>query len=401
MRIKTTLLVAASVLGVATPAHAEILEPIKVSENVTLDIIGDALLRVETVDQDNGLSSAEGFTLRGRLGTEFRTGGFSLLVEGEGTLHLVDNYNDTIPSNGIEPYPVIADPESLELNRAQISYMVDGDGVTIGRQRINHGSQRFVGAVAWRQNEQTFDAVRGQFGLGKFNFDATYSLSQRTIFGSESPNSSFDGDFIFLKADYDGAAVDISAFSYLLDYDTRLAFSSDTVGIDASLKIPGTPLTVKGTYATQSEAGLNPTAYDADYFFGELGASVGGFTLALGYEELGSDGGVAAFQTPLATLHKFNGWADLFLVTPAAGLRDYHGSISKKLTIPGVTTFTATVVYHEFEADFGGANYGSEFDAALGFKSGEVSFLVKYANYDADGFGVDTEKFWFQAGLSI
>ena len=31
-----------------------------------------------------------------------------------------------------------------------------------------------------------------------------------------------------------------------------------------------------------------------------------------------------ALQTPLATLHKFNGWADLFLTTPNAGLEDAY-----------------------------------------------------------------------------
>ncbi len=406
MRIKTTLLFAASTLAAATltaatPAFAQDIEPIMVSENVSLDISGNARLRYEHVSQDNAVADADALTLRGRLGATLSSGGFSALVEGEGTVALIDDFNDTIPSNGIEARSVVADPDSLELNRAQISYMVDGNGATLGRQRINHANQRFLGAVGWRQNEQTFDAVRGQFAVDKFSLDAAYSNSQRTIFGSESPNSSFDGDFVFLKGDYDGAALDVSVFSYLIDYDTRLAFSSDTYGLSAAFKVPGTPIMVKGSYAAQTDAGANPVNYSADYFFGEVGGSIAGLNLSAGYEELGSDDGVAAFQTPLATLHAFNGWADLFLATPATGLRDYYGKASKKFTIAGLTTFTATIVYHEFDADFGGASYGSEIDAALGFKIGKVGMLVKYANYNADAFGVDTEKLWVQAGISF
>ena len=41
-----------------------------------------------------------------------------------------------------------------------------------------------------------------------------------------------------------------------------------------------------------------------------------------GYELLGSDGVTVAFSTPLATLHAFEGWADKFLATPAAGITD-------------------------------------------------------------------------------
>ena len=43
------------------------------------------------------------------------------------------------------------------------------------------------------------------------------------------------------------------------------------------------------------------------------GLSWGGLTTTLIYELLGSDNGVAAFQTPLATGHIFNGFADVFL----------------------------------------------------------------------------------------
>ena len=120
-------------------------------------------------------------------------------------------------------------------------------------------------------------------------------------------------------------------------------------------RLAGFKLNVLASYANQSDYGANPVSYSADYFNLELGAAVAGFSLSAGYEELGSDGGAAAFQTPLATLHAFNGWADMFLTTPATGLRDYYVKLGKSLKVPALPGLNAAVVYHEFDSDFGGA----------------------------------------------
>ncbi len=399
MRLKTTLLCAVAIALPATPAIAAPGDPIQLDENTTLDLKVNARVRYETVDQDNAAGTSDALTIRGRVGAELATQGFALYAEAEGTAALIDDYNDTLPGNGVEPFSVVADPENIELNQLFASYTTEGFKGTLGRQRVIMGNARFVGNVGWRQNEQTFDAGRIQVNTGPFSLDAVYAVSQRTIFGVDSPNEHFDGNFIFLNAGLDLDVVDVTAFSYIVDYDTRLAFSSQTFGLkaDASIPLGGASLNLSATYATQSDAGGNPVDYSADFISISAGTSVAGFTLTAGYEELGSDGGTAAFQTPMATLHAYQGWADVFLVTPATGVRDYYGTIKKQFTIPGVSTFTAAVTYHEFEADFGGGSYGSEIDASLGFKLGPVGMLLKYANYNSDGFAVDTEKFWLQA----
>jgi hypothetical protein len=388
-----------------TQAQAQDLgAPIPVGEGITLDPIFATRLRYEMVDQASVPDSADALTLRGRAGAELKASGFSLLAEAEGTLALSEDYNDTLPDNGVEPFPVVADPENLELNRLQVSYLKDGTGVTLGRQRIILDNARFVGNVGWRQNEQTFDAVRGQAKLGSVVLDATYSVSQRTVFGVESPNEHFDGDFVLLGGGVDLPVVDAKAFAYLLDYDTRLAFSSQTYGalVTGQIDMPAVgKLDVLVSYARQSDYGANPLAYDADYWNAQLRLALFGFGLTSGYEELGSDGGMAAFQTPLATLHAFNGWADLFLTTPANGLRDYYAGIGRSIGVPFLPGLKADLTYHEFDSDFGGLDYGSEWDASLGFKLGPVNLLAKYANYDASGFAVDTEKFWLQAEVGF
>jgi hypothetical protein len=404
MRAKFCLLVAVSSLAWAAPALAAPGDPITVAEGVTFDPILAARLRFEAVDQANFPNSADALTIRARVGGELKASGFSFLAEGEGTLALADDYNDTLPGNGVEPFPVVADPENLELNRLQVSYMKDGTGVTVGRQRIILDNARFVGNVGWRQNEQTFDAVRGQAKFGPVSLDATYSISQRTVFGVDSPNEHFDGDLILLNAGVKLPVVEAKAFAYLLDYDTRLAFSSQTYGAlaTAGFDIPAVgKLTALVSLAKQSDYGANPVAYDAEYINAQLGLALFGFGLTAGYEELGSDGGVAAFQTPLATLHAFNGWADLFLTTPPRGLRDYYAGISRSIGVPFLPGLKADLTYHEFDSDFGGLEYGHEWDASLGFKLGPVGLLAKYANYQSEGFAVDTEKFWLQAEVNF
>lgn len=379
-------------------------DAVGIGAGATLDPILSMRLRSESVDRAGMPSDAQAFTFRGRAGAELEIEGFSILAEGEGTLALVDDYNDTLPGNGTEPFPTVADPENVELNRLQVSYAMGGAGVTVGRQRIVLDDGRFVGNSGWRQNEQTFDAVRGRAKLGPIALDATYAISQRTVFGADSPNAHFDGDFVLLSGGVDLPVLDAEAFAYLIDYDTRTAFSSQTYGFRAvaEIPLPGVNLDARASYATQSSYGANPLAYRADYFNGRLGAALLGFDLAAGYEEFGSDRGVAAFQTPLATLHAFNGWADIFPATPATGLRDYSATIARTFGgIPALPGLKAAVTYHQFESDFGGIDYGAEWDASLAFKLGRASMLAKYANYDADGLAVDTEKFWLQAEIEF
>ncbi len=275
----------------------------------------------------------------------------------------------------------------------------------MGRQRIILDNARFVGNVGWRQNEQTFDAVRGQAKFGPVKLDAAYAISERTIFGVDSPNEHFDGDLVLLNATADLKPVKITGFAYLVDYDTRIAFSSKTFGALASGAVPlgaGAKLNFLASIATQSDMGANPVNYDAIYLNFEAGLGFGGFSLKGGYEELGSDGGKAAFQTPLATLHAFNGWADLFLTTPAAGLRDYYATAAYKFTkVKALPGLNLAATYHSFESDTAGNKYGSEFDALVGFKLGPVGLTAKYANYRADSFGADVEKLWLQASISL
>jgi hypothetical protein len=104
--------------------------------------------------------------------------------------------------------------------------------------------------------------------------------------------------------------------------------------------------------------------------------------------------GRTGFSTPLATLHAFNGWADVFLNTPAAGLQDLYAFA--QVTLPGA--FPLRFVYHKFDADSGSGDFGQEFDVLLSRKLGKHwTALAKYAYYDAEDLPyTDVHKFWLQ-----
>ena len=408
--VHRSIFVAAAMAAVLAsfPTTAAAAAPGPAPDKIVIKPIVDARLRYETVDQ--GALDADALTLRVRAGADARLGSFSLLAEGEGTAALVDNYSGfpfLIDDEQRRPqHAVVADPRNIELNRLQVQYKSRSLTGTLGRQRINLDDQRWVGSVGWRQNEQTFDAIRGEATIGPVGVDLTYANSQRTIFGGDAgPRTAFDGDFIFAGAGSKIGPLQGKLFAYLLDYDEDFfrANSSQTYGgiLNGAVKLGHAKLSLRLSYARQSDYGDNPRRYAADYWSAEGAAAIAGFAFTAGWEQLGSDHG-RSLQTPMATLHKFNGWADLFLTTPTAGLEDAYASITK--TFPGMKALpglNASIAFHRFDSAAGNIEYGTEWDASAGFKIGKVGVLLKYADYDAKGFGFDTRKLWLQAEWAL
>ena len=121
----------------------------------------DLRYRFEAVEQDDKPESADANTLRIRLDlASGEVAGFSGHLQADHIEALGDpQYDDT--RNGQAQYPVVADPQGTDLNQAWLQYRGAKDTVLrLGRQMISIGNERFVGPVGWRQNEQSFDAVR-------------------------------------------------------------------------------------------------------------------------------------------------------------------------------------------------------------------------------------------------
>lgn len=399
---KRTCLVAALVISAAGAASG----PAQAEEDFSEALLGgkpiiDLRLRYEHVEQDGLPNNANAYTGRARLGYE--TGsfyGFSALADFDLIGHVgPEDYNDTI--NARATYPVVPDADTAELNRLQIAYTgLPATTVTVGRQRIILGNARFVGNVGWRQNEQTFDAFRVvNTSLPDTTLGYAYVNRVNRIFGENSPAGRFRGDTHLFNVDYAGlGVVTIGGYAYLLDLNEAPALSTATYGVRLSAPFDiaeGTKLTLIGEYAHQNDHAGNPLSLDLDYYLAEATVAHGAASLTGGYERLGSDG-TTGFSTPLATLHAFNGWADAFLATPAAGLEDIYVAASYALTgIPMVSKLVLGVAYHEFSSDKGGVDFGNEFDVVANFVlTSRLSFNVKYASFDGKNGFADRDKTW-------
>jgi hypothetical protein len=368
------------------------------------DAIIDLRARYESVEQGGFASEADALTNRLRAG--FQTAplkGTAFLAEGVIVDDLVEDYNST--TNGQTEYPVVADPADFAaVNRlALTNKSLDRTTLTFGRQRIIHDDQRFVGNVGWRQNEQTFDALRAQWGSTKIKTDLTYARQVNRVFGPDSPQGKWEGDVVLANFSYTLPVGTLALFDYYLDIEGVATASTNTAGVKlaGSKPIAKVTATYALAYAQQGEAGANAADVDTDYELLEAGLSFAKLGVALGHELLGSDGSVA-FATPLATLHAFQGWADKFLATPAAGIADSYVRLNFPFGKRGrFTTVAAVAVFHDYDADVGGAHFGEELNLQLVARTERMALTAKYADYRADELFTDTEKLWLSVDYAF
>lgn len=395
--LKLATLSGAIALSLAVPVQADVLGDIAKSVKDS-SVKVNLRYRLETVGQDAKEKDATASTLRSRLtwkSAPINNLTFNVEVDNVTTI-AVDDYNST--NNGKSDYPVVADPEGTDLNQANFQY--SGEKLTLigGRQRITHNNQRFIGGVAWRQNEQTYDAARFIFKASDaLSFDYSYVFNVNRIFGPTdgAQPADWQGNFHLVNSTYQAnKSHKVNAFAYLLDNETNAGASSNTYGIDYT----GTfgEITAALSYATQSDAYDSTKDFSADYYKAELSGTLGSVKLTAGLEVLGSDNGVG-FSTPLATLHKFQGFADTFLSTPGNGVEDVYVSAVTK--VRGIKLVAS---YHDFSANEGSTNYGSEIDLVAVYKfHNNMTGLLKFASYDADELSTDTTKLWAMATFTF
>jgi len=356
-KLREGLLAFTALAAMATPAAAAAADAPK--------LIVDWRTRYETYDASG--KDAEALTTRLRLGLETPAySGFSALIEGEAIGALVDDYAD-----GIRPRPhdaVIPDAEEVELNRAQVTWTASpAFTAVVGRQRLVLGNARFVGNSGWRQNEQTFDAAKVVWAPAKpLSLTYAYIDDVRRTSGRDHPQGVWRSDSHLLQADLTlTPQVKAAAYAYRLDFTNVPAQSNATTGVRIVGKTPLRPdlaVTWEAEYARQTDYAANPSNYAADY--GLLAAGLAGpdWTAGLGAEQLGGDGR-NSFQTPLASLHGFQGWADVIGATPTDGLRDLYLRGSR--TFAGVRPVKLAGELHDFRDDSGDHRIGREVDAAV------------------------------------
>lgn len=427
-----------ALLALAASASASSAQAVEASENPPPASLGDALrrgdvelglrYRFEQVEDDAFAESAEASTLRTTLG--FRSQpyrGWSVVLEAEDVSVLGDDQgyrnagagslDNSLGAPSVLELPVVADPEITEIHQAYLRKQatVGGGGldVTVGRLEIVVGDQRFVGPVGWRQNHQAFDALRVVWTGERAAVDAAHLDRVHRIFGDDRALSGQSLRVSTVLLDRGSWSLRAVPFGLWLDFD-RGPGSSDTLGVelDGTVETSSWELGGDARWARQEPDVGGSTRYL------QLGLSasrpVGDarpWTLGLVWERLGAgtDGG-PAFSTPLATLHKWNGWADQFLQTPAAGLDTVYASLRGRLfegrSLGGRAWdgLRVAVVALDFVSDEGGRDLGDELDLELVTTiPGGVTLLLKAADFRAarDSGRRDVLKLMLQAGYRI
>jgi len=352
----------------------------------------DARLRYEDVSRENAV---DGFAATARVRIGYETQSFNGLfagIEGEIT-RAIDSERRTL----------IPDPDSEELNRLYVGWSapaadgMSGTKVVVGRQRIGYDNERWVGAALFRQNDQTFDAVTAETRVPHLYARYAYVDRVNRILGN-NPGGRWhtDGTHLF------NATTDVvpyglvTAYAYLLDIaeDTRMATATYGMRYDGLYDRGTWAMGLEAEYARQTDYADNATDHGLDYWLLRPSAKWRDTTIFAGLEKLGGNT-ISAVQTPFATLHRHNGWADVFTVTPVTGLRDAHVRVLQEFPDVAIGPLTAPKIdvrYHDFNSDIGGNALGTEWDFDVNATlPGNVTIGTRYARFDGAS---DVTKVW-------
>ena len=350
-------------------------------------------LRHEAVDDAAFAHDAKADTARLRAAIRGALGkGWSFLVEGEGIASAGNDYNSG--ANGRGAWPGITDASGAEINQAWIGWRSANFSATAGRQRLGWDNQRWLGSSSWRQNEQTFDALSLESKIGQ-NLTIRYAWLDRVhrVAGDNALDPlarERNLDSHFFNASWKRGKQQWTGYAYLHHDQDVAAASTATYGLRWTGS-EGAHWSWTAEAAQQQDYSDNPASFHHRYWLLEPALLARGLTWKLGWEHLGGNGR-HALQTPLASFHPFEGWADKFTTTPASGLEDNWLSVAGKQK-----QFAWVLAWHDFHADAGSSHYGSEWDLSLSRPIGKFwNGMIKLADYQADHFARDTRKLWLQ-----
>lgn len=391
--------------GLSVTASAD--DGINILDNIKLK--AQIRPRYENVDDGKATTAnANAYTARTKLSATANLLGVDGLSATVGAIAVSNfgahGYNDgtTTYSDGTLPYSVVKDPQTGMISNAAIDYTVNKTTLHAGRGQVNLDNQRFIGTVGWRQLERSYDSL-----YIANNSIKNLSVLVAWVYGYAGVGSTktADTNTVLLHAAYT-----VMPELKITAYDYMIANTHDTYGLalTGNLNISAAKLNYRAEYAAQSDATMEKGAQtpttgdaDADYYNFDLGANINGILAGVNYEVFSgaSNASETNFTTPLATGHKFNGWADV-ASSANGGLQDFNVRLGYKAK--GLGKLLA--VYHDFTADVAtaviGDDKGSEFDVVYVNKIPGVNNLkglVKYADFskgDVAGTTNDVQKIW-------
>lgn len=348
-------------------------------------------IRGELVEQDNPLEDAAAATARARLGYTTQVWkSWKGLLEFEATEPFGGEAYNSL-RNGNSGRSVVADPDGDEVNQAWLEYEgLPNTRLRLGRTRLVLDNARYIGNVGWRQNEQTYD---GYLLTNASLPDTRIVLAQ--LNNANAPlfnNRAMDTQLLNLR--YSGwSMAQVTGYHYRINFDQSANDHKTTgVRVEGAAHLAGITWPWSLEHAVQIEHG-EANDFELDYWQFSAGIKTQPVLIAIGYEQLGSNG-TQGFATPLATLHGHNGWADIFVNTPNEGLQD----LSLKVAGKGLG-FNWAVIGHDFTAARGGQSFGQELDVSLKRSfDGGLTGLLKFAVFEAASGSnyVDTRKAWVQ-----
>ena len=383
---------------------------------------GEIRPRWENADvKDNDIKAGNAYTVRTTLGINaelFNVDGLSTYIEGTSVNNFGANDYSTFGYSNPN-YDTILDSNQARITQAYIDYKLAKTTLRGGRQLVNLDDQRFVGSVGWRQMFQTFDAVSvisqdvqdlTLLGSYIYNVNGIAPLDPQAKFSNTNS--------VILNAKYSKKFINVTGFGYLL------ADVHDTYGVKVDGVVAlgdNASVNYNGSYAIQKDATLDQDGNDnqkisANYYNAEIGANAYGFLIGADYEVLGegSDDSTDGFSTPLATLHKFQGFADVFVgrTKGTGGNKDGLVDMNAKVGYKNATYGKFVATYHKFDSVNEGTTIGGEKATDLGSEIDFVytakikpvnglSVLLKGAMYTAaddsmSGYDKDKQVGWVQ-----
>jgi len=394
-------------------------------------------LRYENVQQDgNGatnpvapLLDANALTLRSLIGWQSSPfHNFSVAAQIINVSKLNDHFNDGTSFSAINAasnqpdklgYAKVVDPDQTNINQAYVDWTgIKNTKFRLGRQQANLDNVRFIGDIGFRQVMQVFDGVSV---TNKTIPDTSVYLAHFESLNQINTRYRTAGALDIANAKYSISATEsVSGYGYFSKFDD-LGFSKVWFGADGANQSnktigarldgihpfnPNLRALYTAEYAKQTDYSGGDARINAHYYKIGGGVGIDAFNLRLDQENLSSNNGVYAFQTPFGTNHLFQGWVDKFLATPKDGIKDTFVTATYRLD-----DFLFFADYHlinsdrDFVKSTGGTGnkYGKEWNAAVTYNvNSNVVTKLEYGKFtESDQYAAarirDTEKLWLTA----
>lgn len=239
--------------------------------------------------------------------------------------------------------------DNFDLHQGYIEFSRPGDtqlAARVGRQEVNFGGQRLVGAVGWTQQARSFDGI----GLVANSTGFRIDLVGVILTDETSVNNTDDTWFVAANAVLKSAGPGMLDLYGIFNSEDLADTDQATLGARYHGMSNGLNFRAEASLQTGTRAGSDVSAF---MFGGRLGKAFGDGSVTLWYDYLSgdddlTDGDTKVFDTLFATNHKFYGFADLFLNIPVhTGMRGLQ-DIAVKGTYQMGSRTNLSLALHQF-----------------------------------------------------